>query len=233
MNSSYEVVKRHRDIPPTVEEIKSYMGAVTKECQYYLIGKICLAERYDDKNSGETVQGIYIGIGKKFGYSEPSMRRFAAFTKAIDRLQALTPEIVPNIFNGSARLSVENTVRLSNKKSGEILEIAEQLSDRSLAINKIFTEHPSHRPGIRYNKNGKPHKDLLRTVKDTPAYDPDAQISSLTYTVPTWTKAVERAFNDSDFSEISIKARRNLITVLSELRRTADAVIEILMEENR
>jgi len=76
MSGSYELAKQHRDVPPTIAEVKEWSGMVSKTCLRYLMGKICLDEKNDNKNAGETVEDIYFRIGREFGYSEPSIYRF-------------------------------------------------------------------------------------------------------------------------------------------------------------
>ena len=233
MKNSYEIVKLYRDVPPTTEETKKFAGKITKECQYYLMGKICLHERSKEEHKNETVEWIYAQIGKDFNYAEGSMRRFVTFTRAIDRLQGIAPEIIPDIIEGNVRLSIENTLTLSKKQRDEILNIVEQLSDSSLPVNRIFPEHPSHRPGIRKHKKKKiqAQEENLTSVKDSPGYDPDAQTLSLTYTIPSWIGAIDNVFMATDFSVISSKTRYKFRKELRSLIDTAEIILDMIKEK--
>ena len=65
------------------------------------------------------------------------------------------------------------------------------------------------------------------SVKDMPQYDPDAEVSSLTLTIPSWQSSIERTKKTADLSGISDKARGNLIKALKGLRLT---IGEMLLE---
>jgi len=233
MDNNYEIVQMYRDVPPTIEEVKNLNGRITKECKYYLMGKICTHERTKHENINESVEKIYARVGEHFNYGEPSMRRIVLFSRAIDRLLMITPEIVSNIIEGNSRLSIENTLILSKKQQAEILDIIEKLSDRSLPINKVFPEHPSHKVGVRKYKKSKMREAQLISVKDTPEYDPDAQILSLTYTIPSWIGAVDKVFIDADFKIVSSKTRYILTKELMALIDTAEIILDMIKEKNQ
>lgn len=66
------------------------------------------------------------------------------------------------------------------------------------------------------------------SVKDMPEFDPDAEISSLTLTIPSWKSSIERAKNTADLAIVSPQAKGNLVQALHELRKTiADLLSEM------
>ena len=66
------------------------------------------------------------------------------------------------------------------------------------------------------------------SVKDMPEYDPDAEISSLTLTIPSWKSSIERAKNTADLTIVSPQAKGDLAQALRELRNTiADMLSEV------
>ena len=63
------------------------------------------------------------------------------------------------------------------------------------------------------------------SVKDMPAFDPDADINVLTLTIPSWSSSIDRVRNQTDLSIISSHARDGLIKQLYSL---VDHVSELL-----
>lgn len=66
-----------------------------------------------------------------------------------------------------------------------------------------------------------------------PEFDPDAEISSLTLTIPSWQSSIERAKNTADLTCVSQQAKGNLVRALNELRNTiADLLSEMEEDDN-
>ena len=51
-------------------------------------------------------------------------------------------------------------------------------------------------------------------IKEMPAYDPDAELNRLTYTVGTWSKTIRRTGENADFRNATWKGRENLYRAL-------------------
>jgi predicted house-cleaning noncanonical NTP pyrophosphatase (MazG superfamily) len=232
MSDSYELVKMHRDVPIAAEDISAAGDTITKACRYYLIGKLAEQEKRN-RNSDETNNRLLARIGKKVGYSAPRVSRACTYVKAIESLEKDAPDIVPLIIDGQSRLSIENTMNLSNKLPEEIREIIEKLSDETVRVNEVFPGRLSHRPESKENIKRKVKRKILATVKDIPEYDPDAQISSLTYTIPSWTGMVDKAFMNTDFTQVSAKALYKFRKELTVLTSTAEAILRVFEEEKQ
>jgi len=69
------------------------------------------------------------------------------------------------------------------------------------------------------------------SVKNMPAYDPDAEILSLVFTIPSWISSIERTHSSADFKEVSSSARQRLEYELSRLQSTVDTVLSTVKEE--
>ena len=78
-----------------------------------------------------------------------------------------------------------------------------------------------------------PNHMLSVNVKDMPEFDPDAEISSLTLTIPSWQSSIERTKNTADLTSVSPQAKGNLVRALNELSNTiADLLLEMEDNEN-
>ena len=58
----------------------------------------------------------------------------------------------------------------------------------------------------------------IPSVKDMPVFDPDAEITGLTLTIPSWTSSIERTKTKSDLSIVSNNARTKLTSALQDLQ---------------
>ena len=65
------------------------------------------------------------------------------------------------------------------------------------------------------------------SVKDMPQFDPDAEVSSLTLTIPSWQSSIERTKKAADLTIVSDKAKDNLVKALRALGLT---IVDLLKE---
>ena len=66
-----------------------------------------------------------------------------------------------------------------------------------------------------------------------PAFDPDAELSSLTLTIPSWVSSITRAFSASDMTLITPRAAAKLKHQLIDLRNTISTYLETMTEDNK
>jgi hypothetical protein len=220
---SYKLAMTFRDSAISVQDIREAETQITTNCRYYLIGLFAIQEKAQ-RSEGETLKEVLTRAGKNWGYSDSTLEHCCNYVKAIESLMNDAPDIVPLILEGKSRLSVDNTVRLSRKAPTEIRGIIEKLADENIKICEALPKPPPRKI--------KKTKARIATVKDTPAYDPDTQIMSLTYTVPTWLSAIEKAFMDSDFDKISFKARYKFLKGLTALKNESELILALLKEVN-
>ena len=69
------------------------------------------------------------------------------------------------------------------------------------------------------------------SVKDMPAYDPDAEAVGLTLTIPTWASSISRVKIIMDKTKMSREARKNLVEALKKLKNRIDEMLSELGEE--
>ena len=72
-------------------------------------------------------------------------------------------------------------------------------------------------------------KSIEPEIKQVPKYDPDAEISSLTLTIPSWVSSIHRTCTTAPFEQITNAAKHKLRSQLFELKR-AIFTIENTME---
>ena len=69
------------------------------------------------------------------------------------------------------------------------------------------------------------------TVKDMPNYDPDAQVASLTLTMPSWGSSINRVRQNSQMDTVSPRAKAALMKELSALQGAIDMMKQCISEE--
>ena len=69
------------------------------------------------------------------------------------------------------------------------------------------------------------------SIKDMPAFDPDAEITGLTLTIPSWASSIERTRTKANLKIISSRARNNLIEALLKLQIAIEEMREAVKEK--
>jgi predicted CopG family antitoxin len=226
--NSLNYAKCFSDVPITVEEYMKIKGFITKECRWYLVGKYCDRDKYR-RSTGESVQDLLIRLAQEFDCSEPTLRRFVSYAKAIDYLQSVVPDVVSELISGKLRMSVENVRSLANRPDEEIPKIIKRIKSGEEWLYQIFPER-----AVKSIKTSLPKrlgKPVQATVKDTPKYDPDAQVTGLTYTIPSWSSVIDRVFMSNDFRVVSKDAREKLLKELFAFKSVTDLLLELLGEK--
>ena len=63
----------------------------------------------------------------------------------------------------------------------------------------------------------KPQADIKPQIKITPQYDPDAEVSSLSLTIPSWVSSINRTKDTANLKAISDTARDRLRNELANM----------------
>ena len=100
---------------------------------------------------------------------------------------------------------------------------------------------PKDNPIIHYNKSRKifrseserRHNDIFTgpSVKDMPAFDPDAPAVELSLTVPSWTSSIKRAQKNINAAIVSDRAKEKLKEVLCDLQDNIAEILALIEEE--
>jgi len=159
-------------------------------------------------------------IGKEYNLSEVTIRRYGKYSQLIDNLAKNENEFTPNILTGKVKIAQDNVSKLLKQS----LEVVDSIKNQLRNSDDNFVSYSSTRRMI-------PAKKEKITVKDMPAYDPDAEISSLALTIPSWIGSINRTLSFADFNKTSGKAREKLQNELKQLKYTIDVML-LAVEEN-
>lgn len=69
------------------------------------------------------------------------------------------------------------------------------------------------------------------SVKDMPAFDPDAEITGLALTIPSWGSSIDRTRNKANLTIVSDKARNRLTEALTGLQDKVSEMLAALKED--
>ena len=164
-------------------------------------------------------------IGKDYHVSPSTVNKYLQYVKALDRLKPDFPDLVEGILFENIKISQDNLIYLSKKPKSFISMVVDNISDsKRISVADIIypTKSQEAAPLPQVTKS---------TVKDMPVYDPDAYVSSLTLTIPSWISSIKRTAANSDIKTLSVKARYDLVKVLNDLISISTTIKNIL-EEN-
>lgn len=166
-------------------------------------------------------------IAQQNHVSHGTVEKYAIYSKAIQEIGKKEPKIVPKILSGQCKISHSNVVELSHKSQNELKQIGNRMEETS----QPFSQYKKTRTDI-LRKGRVTNENVERpfSIKDMPAYDPDAEITGLTLTIPSWCSSISRVKNQTDLSNISDEARNKLEKVLLELSDMIDAMLDAIME---
>ena len=179
---------------------------ISEETRWYLIGKRYETEKkmkfhnstrgtnqYTKNYNINTSDTERIKTSKKLGdeynLAPATVKKYARYTKQLDILAKKNPEIISKILKGKIKISYENMEKLSKMQEKTVSKIKQQASNLTYSeIKKLLPKEKNKQIDIK--------------VKETPVYDPDADIYSLSYTISSWISSIERTFTLVNFNNI-------------------------------
>ena len=213
------------------------------EMQRYLIGKRYLYERilgshdvavfrasnsargrlkktepkYDDC-AGKTRERL----GKEYNLVPTTIWKYSLFAEAIDAIYEISEEFAHNILSGRIKISQENLIAISKMTERDIRNMAVYLLHEKPDFS-TYTDSREFMKKINPRERKESATGKTTSIKDMPAYDPDAESASLALTIPSWISSIKRARNVSDMDKVSASAKGRL---RNELEKLWDVIIE-------
>lgn len=164
-------------------------------------------------------------IAEENNVSAGTVKKYAFFTRALEEIGKKEPKLVPKILSGQYKIAHKHVMEMADLSAEELRRINRKI-DRNPAQ---FMHYKATRPPVpgKYESIAG-DTSTGSSVKDMPEFDPDAEISSLTLTIPSWKSSIERTKNNADLTIVSSQAKDSLVQALLELRKTiADLLSEM------
>ena len=170
---------------------------------------------------------IAVICATEFNVTSGTTRFYSTYSVAIDTIYSMDPTIASELMGSKFVLSIEHTVALS-KMTVDELRVAYNhakeydnyslLNKRKKPVNDLNNVIPTPVIPKRNRKKVEP------VIKQVPQYDPDAELSSLALTIPTWISSMNRAIKNADLENASLRAKWKLFQCLNDMKSTIDAV---------
>lgn len=208
---------------------------ISEETRRFLIGKQYEAEKLASKIKNPNGLNQYSGgktdskappvpkeylrhhtaarIAQENNISSGSVEKYAIYSRAIDVLAEKEPEIVPKILSGQYKIAHKNVVELSKLSPSEIRKVEQRIQK----MQQPFVQYNKMRNAMRSATEGAKERASAPSVKDMPTFDPDADITVLTLTIPSWSSSINRVRTKTDLSIVSPAARNGLARELHSL----------------
>ena len=155
-----------------------------------------------------------------------TVNKYAAYSRAIEEIRRKVPEAVPLILSSRLKISHENTVKLSQMSVVGIRNFIERLNRQSDG----FVKYNKTRREIEANTE-EDARVSSPSVKDMPLYDPDAEVTALSLTIPAWTGTLNKTSGQINLETVSPEAKRRLSSALEELIHIARDLEKNVREE--
>lgn len=257
-HNRYEICKR-RNIPFEVKAIKlpnraaviswicsNQLGRrnISEETRRYLIGKrydtekIKGAKNKSGTNSKKKTKELSElerehthrtaeSLGKEYHLSHQTIQKYGAYSRALDYITKLHPEFGRRVLNGDIRISQNNLIDAAQLSLPELRKFVE-----SCEANGEYVPYSNSRKILNDRSPVMRPKPQKAQIKNMPKYDPDAEISSLAFTVPTWINSMERVKTKADLSCCTEEGKNRLINTLQTLQIAVDKMIVCIKEAN-
>ena len=223
---------------------------LTEEYKKYLIGKKYESEldlrskkkqiRYTDGafqaiGGSNSKYGIAKSIGDQLNLAPGTVLKYGVYSQAVDRIMNIEGKLARMILMDEVRISHKNIITLSDQSEKAIEEVSNYIRDNQIshigyqAIEGRIQWTKIEDPISSNSSSSSADEPMIRKM---PAYDPDAEISSLALTIPSWISSMERANKHTDYSKTSPSARIKLVKQLAILERTIYEVQKSIEEAN-
>ncbi len=214
---------------------------IPEETRKYLIGKYYEAAKegytfsHDLSDTASRSRGFQYKlageIGQEVQLATSTIYKYGICTRAIDTIASKNKNIARKILSGAFRISQSNVIEISRLSEEEL----RTLNSRLTGINMEHVTYAEIRQELNWqhyslSSSGTDSDDADIQIKKVPAYDPDAEISSLALTIPSWISSIKRAETLADFDKTTLPARQNLLQELFALHKAVFAIQKSLEE---
>lgn len=197
---------------------------ITTAAGRFLVGmwvenqKVQNREKYGRPRTKETE--IY--ISEKLNIAPVSVRRYTEYARALEIIRKDRPELAAQILSGECTITMQKVVEMTK---------TERLRD---AISCCQSVKMLKLPGQAHSRQQLPIQNPcgpIPSIKDMPAYDPDAEFTGLSLTVPSWIGSINRVRSKAELRQVSDAAKAALAAVLAQLQGEISDMLRVIKEE--
>ncbi len=180
------------------------------------------------RNGREPIcQQIAARVAEENHIAFETVKRFSSFAATLEDIRLRAPKAAEEIMYGKVKIADKHLLQLSKLDDRSFQRALHQLgsAQRSLASRS------ASRRTAKDPDNSSGRVVLAPSVKDMPTFDPDAEVTGLTLTIPSWSGSIDRTIGGTDLSIVSAEAKARLASALLDLqRKTAEMLMAIGVE---
>lgn len=191
--------------------IGAHNAAGTDQFKERIRRDLSKGKKFYENNAGQ----IKERLAGEYHLNPCSIIRYSAYAQAIDHIASIKLEMANQILAGEMKTSIEAVMACYGESEDEVLKLL-TASRGSISVKKpafVKTEAAAE-----------------ITIKDMPAFDPDAEINSLALTIPSWISSINRTHAVAKFPLLTVRGRNQLEEELHQLQKAAQIMINALKE---
>ena len=162
-----------------------------------------------------------------------TVQKYATYTKAMEIIAAKTPDVASRILAGRYKISHNNIMEMANLSPENIRRV----------IARVEASQQEQTPFFQYKRtrqelhSGVDYEDQAEepapgpTIKDMPEFDPDAELTSLALTIPSWASTIRRTRERANLKIVTPGAKKNLMAALADLTKSVFDLASALKEK--
>jgi len=221
-----EVCKMQLKLSPKNEMMKKFLigtrfhveKAIAKAKPHECDGQYCY-----DSSAMETRERL----AREFSISVQTVYKYGVLAETLTEVAEISEELFWMVMNKEVKVSIE-TLQAIMKLSPTPRN---QAFNKLLNGNRVFGEEV--RPAIQ-PKNSSSGERVMGTqsVKEPPKYDPNSELKSLIYTVPTWEGSIMRVMKVANMEAADLETKQKLRLALVSLTGVISNFLYEMEESN-
>ena len=223
---------------------------LTVEMKTYLIGRLFLyrqeiaARDFVKRNPNviiykrrgnrpKAMSEIAEEIAAELNLATGTILKYGRYAYAIESIKRLDPVVAKAILSHRIRISHEDLQKLIVNENR--LNIIRKLSQEIKKPKVIYYDFKKRMEEEIERQNQRTERRIIQrkvnpSIHEMPKYDPDADILNLIYTIPSWISSIERARNNTNFNNTTMKSNQKLASQIISLREILDR-LEVCLKE--
>lgn len=169
-------------------------------------------------------------IGKEYNITHATVDKYARYSRALDKISGKCPPLAKLIMEGAIRISQENVVGISAFSKEELHVLYLKLTSYGDGAQLKDTRHEIEAAILDNDKKADSSDVEVAAIKRKPTYNPDSEVMSLFYTVPSWSKSIDTTMKKVNLNLISTEAKTKLAKVLNNLSKSANDALKQISE---
>ena len=158
-----------------------------------------------------------IKLGKEYNVSTRTVLTYANYSKAIDKLNTEEPDLTQKILNGKIKVPQNQVIRIS--------KLSPKIKNKIQKYLKKETNSTDYLIKPKTVANEKKYK-----IKEMPEYDPNAELVSLSFTIPSWIESLDRVLSLSKYKTATKDVKNKVKKELHNLEFSIGTMLLALEE---